>query len=376
MAQHISELDTPNLLLDKNKLIKNIAFARSRACELGVQWRPHLKTHKCVEVARLQVASPSGPATVSTVREAEYFCAAGITDLIYAVGLAPHKLPRIAALNAAGADVKVVLDNAAAADALSGYCLANGVRIGALIEVDCDGHRSGVKCDDPGLVDLARRISRGGVFKGVLTHAGESYSAKSPAEVVPHAEREVRAILTARDVLRSGGFACDIVSVGSTPTLNCSPAAEGVTEYRSGVGTFNDLVMAGIGVCRVEDIAISVLVSVIGHQKEKGWVITDGGFLAMSRDRGTAAQAKDCGYGLVCDINGQLIEGLYVRACNQEHGIICHADGGPLDPSDWPIDTKLRILPNHACPTAAAFEEYKVIENDVVLDVWKRCNRW
>ena len=212
----------------------------------------------------------------------------------------------------------------------------------------------------------------------VLTHAGESYNAHSQEEIETAAENEECSILAARDLLASAGFTSTIVSVGSTPTfVRARRHLAGVTEYRSGVGAFYDLVMAGIGVCRPEDIALSVLVSVIGWQEEKSWIITDGGWLAMSRDRGTASQSVDCGYGLVCDIKGNIIADLWVRQCNQEHGVICRRDGKPFDVKAYGIDAKFRILPNHACPTAAAFDRYNVVDAEgVVTDVWTRCNHW
>src|SRR5690606_30757372 len=96
---------------------------------------------------------------------------------------------------------------------------------------------------------------------------------------------------------------------------------DGVTEVRAGVFVFFDLVMNGLGVCDQSDIALSVLCTVIGHQKKKGWVITDGGWMAMSRDRGTAKQATDQGYGVVCDYDGTPIPDLVMRDANQEHGV-------------------------------------------------------
>ncbi|HBC70074.1 MAG TPA: alanine racemase, partial [Sutterella sp.] len=302
----IIDADTPSLILDLNKTRMNIERAKQKAASLGVSWRPHLKTHKCVEVARLQMHAPEGPATVSTVKEAERFFEAGVRDMIYAVGIAPHKLPRIHALNSRGADVKIILDNVAAARAVSAFCKENRTRIGVLIEIDCDGHRSGVKPDDPALVAVASALTDGAQLRGVLTHAGDSYNAKTTGEIAAAAEREVRGANQAAETLRKAGLPVQIVSVGSTPTLGFATQAAGITEYRSGVGSFFDLVMAGLGVCRIEDIAVTVLVSVIGHQLEKGWIITDGGWMAMSRDRGTASQKVDCGYGLVCDEKGVL----------------------------------------------------------------------
>jgi D-serine deaminase-like pyridoxal phosphate-dependent protein len=138
---------------------------------------------------------------------------------------------------------------------------------------------------------------------------------------------------------------------------------------------FHDLVMAGLGVCAVDDVAISVLVTVIGHQASKGWLITDGGWMAVSRDRGTAAQAVDQGYGLVCDADGRVLGDLVMSGANQEHGILARRDGEAWDVSAFPVGTRLRILPNHACATAAQFGGYVLLaRGQLTGDYWARFN--
>jgi D-serine deaminase-like pyridoxal phosphate-dependent protein len=115
--------------------------------------------------------------------------------------------------------------------------------------------------------------------------------------------------------------------------------------------------MAGLGVCAIDDIAVSVLSEVIGYRRASGEVLIDAGWMALSRDRGTADQRVDYGYGLVRDEAGDALgPEVMVRATNQEHGILARRDGEPLDPADFPIGRRLRILPNHACATAGQFE--------------------
>ena len=373
----ICDLDTPAALLDKGRLEANIARAKAQCERLGVVWRPHLKTHKSLAVARMQIASPTGPATVSTLKEAEYFAAAGITDLIYAVGIVPSKLPRVHALNSRGADVKVILDSVEAARAVSDWCRAHAARLSVLIEIDCDGHRSGLTPDDPAILETARALESGAELVGVLTHAGGSYGLSEASDRERAAQNEVAAVVRTAQQLREAGFDIRIVSIGSTPTLMACRDATGVTEIRSGVGSVGDLFMANLGVCRLDDIALSVLVSVIGRQSTKGWLITDGGWMAMSRDRGTAKQKTDWGYGAVCDEEGRLLPEYWVRDANQEHGIIARRDGGAIDPTEFPLGRKLRILPNHACPTGAAFDRYALVDaQGSVLEMIDRINNW
>jgi D-serine deaminase-like pyridoxal phosphate-dependent protein len=173
------------------------------------------------------------------------------------------------------------------------------------------------------------------------------------------------------------GFACPVVSVGSTPTALFAEHLKGVTELRAGVYVFFDLVMAGLGVCRVEDIALSVLATVIGHQREKGWTLLDAGWMAMSRDRGTASQPVDQGYGLVCDVDGRPLEDHVLVGANQEHGIMAGRPGAGGAPLFLPVGTQVRILPNHACSTGAQYGEYQVLGEDrQVTASWPRFSGW
>jgi D-serine deaminase-like pyridoxal phosphate-dependent protein len=141
---------------------------------------------------------------------------------------------------------------------------------------------------------------------------------------------------------------------------------------------FFDLVMAGIGVCSTDDIALSVLTTVIGHQADRGWTLVDAGWMALSRDRGTATQAVDQGFGVVCDLEGRVIDGLILTAANQEHGIIARRPGSQAGMPDLPLGTRLRILPNHACATGAQFDGYTVLPADGsgILAEWPRFRGW
>lgn len=375
----LAVLETPCLILDAALVEANVHRMRTRVERLGVQLRQHVKTGKSIDVARLGMASPAGPITVSTLKEAEYFAGHGVTDILYAVGIAPGKLGHVASLMARGVDIGIVLDNVAAAAMVVEKGRALGVRFAVLIEIDCDGHRAGVKPGDPMLLEIARELRDGGMeVRGVMTHAGESYNCRSTAEIFAMAERERRAVVDSAIMLRADGHEATVVSVGSTPTATFAGDLEGVTEVRAGVFVFHDLVMAGLGVCRVADIAASVLATVIGHQQEKGWIITDAGWMALSRDRGTQEQSVDQGYGLACDVSGAPIDELIVVDANQEHGIVADRAGGKLELSRFPVGTMLRILPNHACATCAQHGEYRVVRNGgtTVEAVWPRFSGW
>lgn len=378
-ATTLGDLATPCLILDAGRMERNVARLKARLDRLGVTLRPHLKTCKSVEVAQRVMASPSGPATVSTLLEAEQFAAAGVRDIVYAVGLAPSKLAQVLALRAGGTDLTVVLDTVEQARAVAQASRDAGTRIPALIEIDCDGHRSGVlPTHRQLLLDIGHALEDGAQLRGVITHAGASYSARGADALRECAEAERRSVVDAAAILRQAGLPCPVVSVGSTPTAHHATDLSGVTEVRAGVFVFFDLVMAGIGVCQVDDIALSVLATVIGHQRDKGWILVDAGWMAMSQDRGTRRQAVDQGYGLVCDTAGIPYPDLIMADANQEHGILMvrPASGGTLP--DLAIGDRVRILPNHACATGAQHRAYHVVRgSDAQVEAeWPRFGGW
>jgi D-serine deaminase-like pyridoxal phosphate-dependent protein len=369
----LAHLPTPALLLDRHIMDRNIARLKQHLTKLRVPLRPHLKTAKSIDVAHRLMATRAGPATVSTLKEAEEFAAAGVRDILYAVGIAPAKLDRAIALRNRAVDLTIVVDNIDQARAVAARCHALGISMPTLIEIDSDGHRAGIQPGDPLLVEVARTLQAGGADpRGIMTHAGGSYDARSAAQLIAAAEQERAAAVRCAEQLRSAGFAAPVVSVGSTPTAHFARDLTGVTEVRAGVFVFFDLVMAGIGVCCIDDIAISVLASVIGHQPSKHQILVDAGWMAMSRDRGTASQPVDQYYGLVCDPSGRPYPDLIMRQANQEHGVLEIRPGSSASLPDLPVGSLVRILPNHACATAAQHTHYNVLAEGQVVATWPR----
>ena len=370
----IRELKTPALLLEQPKLLANLARMAARARTLGVGLRPHMKTAKSAAVARLALDQGARGIAVSTLAEAGYFLDHGIRDILYAVGLAPSKLDEIAGLAARGADIMIVTDNVVAARAIAEHPAPHRV----LIEVDTGDGRLGLDPADPELIALARTIQATGRSRvlGVMTHAGQSYDARDPATLARIAEGERGGAVAAAEKLRSAGIACPIVSVGSTPTAIHARDLSGATEMRPGVYMLGDLFQAGIGSCAVGDIALSVLASVIGHRKKDNAAILDAGALALSKDRSTEKLASgDLGFGQVCDLDGRAWPGVTVVGVSQEHGRVSAKTPLPFD--RLPIGGRVRILPNHACITAAGHDVYHVLDGGTeVMATWDRCRGW
>jgi D-serine deaminase-like pyridoxal phosphate-dependent protein len=372
-------LETPALLLDTVCMDRNIERMRERIGRHGVHFRPHVKTNKCIQVTQRLLDAGARGITVSTLREAEYFSAQGIKDILYAVCLSPNKLDHALRLRQSGVRLSVIIDNVEMARRINPQGLTGDARLEVLIEIDSDGHRSGVLPGSAELLAIAEALQTQGMgVAGVMTHAGDSYNCRSLDSIRALAEQERAAAVLAADRLRAAGFGCPAVSVGSTPTALFADDLTGITEVRAGVFVFFDLVMAGLGVCRLDEIAVSVLATVIGHQHEKGWTLIDAGWMAMSRDRGTSKQPMDQGYGVVCSTDGQPLEDIIMVDANQEHGIIARRPGSTLGaPPTLPIGSQVRILPNHACATAAQFPCYQTLEGDQHLAVaWSRFYGW
>ena len=368
----IDQLDTPCLLLDRAVLSRNLATMATRMKAHGVALRPHLKTAKSAAVARLATRGEAGGITVSTLAEARYFASHGFTDILYAVGIAPARLDQVAALRRQGVDLKIVVDSLAAARAIAGHRSDHAV----LIEIDSGAHRAGLDPASPLLLEIGRLLdaAAGTTLLGVMTHAGHSYHCHSVDEVAAVAETERRAAVGAADRLRAAGLPCPVVSVGSTPTAVHARSLAGVSEMRPGVYMFNDLDQFALGSCGPDDLALSVLASVIGRYPERNLALIDAGALALSKDVSAGEFMPEAGFGTIAGLPG-----LSVVDVNQEHGFLGSKSPLPFERLD--IGGRVRIWPNHACMTAAAYDRYHVVDGDLdgggtVVDVWDRVNGW
>ncbi|MGD0104411.1 MAG: alanine racemase [Rhodopila sp.] len=363
----LDDLPTPCLVLDRTILTRNIRGMASAVSRLGVPLRPHMKTAKSIEVARLATQGQPGGITVSTLAEAEYFLGHGITDILYAVGITPQKLNQVCELNAGGGQIIVITDDADVADAIA----AHSTPPRTLIEIDSGEERGGVHPDGDLLLEIAARL--GGCLTGVMTHAGHSYAGRGVGEIARIAEAERRAVTRAAARLREAGHAIGIVSAGSSPTARHAENLAGVTEIRAGVYMFGDLFQSEIETHGADAMAVTVLTSVIGRRP--GRILIDAGGLALSKDRSTEATPHDYGYGLALDIDGaQRFARAVVRKVYQEHGVI---ELDPAHPVALPIGGKLRIAPNHVCMTAAAHDRYFVVDGEQdVIAIWHRVNGW
>ncbi|MDH5631246.1 MAG: alanine racemase [Gammaproteobacteria bacterium] len=375
--KYITDLSTPCLLIEKNKLDKNIQRINQAASKKSLSLRLHLKTVKSVEGALYILPAKDTPIAVSTLKEAEILGKNGITDILYTVAIPPQKLDQVASLIQNGINLKVIVDSLEMAKAVTEYSNKNNLTIPCFIEIDVDGHRSGLTINDEAmLIDIAKQLSQNNQLLGLMAHAGESYSYEDPESLLKSANNEVEASVKIAEIIRSNGIDCPEISIGSTPTALTETDQQGATELRAGVCVFFDLFQTGVGVCDVKDIALSVLTTVIGTNSTNDRIMIDAGWMALSRDRGTANQKVDQFYGLVCDESGNLVDGLVVKSVNQEHGIIEMRDTNNGKLPEMPIGTRLRILTNHACATSAQHGKYYLMDGEQICSTWDRFNGW
>jgi len=371
----LNSLSTPALILDQTVVTRNTSRMAAKMTAHGIALRPHLKTAKSARVAELATAGHNGAITVSTLAEALYFLKHGFTDITYAVCVVPDKLGHAAMLMKRGADLKLLTDNIDAARAVA--AADHGVVFKVLIEIDSGDARTGLLPGDDSLIEIGKILdgAPSAELMGVLTHGGHSYGAEDIDGIKKIAEDERDAVVKAAVRLRKVGLPCSTVSAGSTPTAVHGENYDGLTEMRPGVFVFFDLDQLARDACSREDLALSVLASVVSHNRHIGQIVIDAGALALSKDFSANVRWPQVGYGTICDPESlNPIEGLNVAKVSQEHGVI------PVnDESDYmrlPVGSKVRVLPNHACITAAAYDCYHVIEGTQVVDQWDRVNGW
>jgi len=368
----IHDLITPALVVDLERLKNNISEMAKRVRKGGVALRPHIKTHKCIEIGKMQRDAGAQGITVSTLGEAAFFADAGFDDITYAVPLAPNKFPGVQRISER-IHLNVLVDHPTIVDQLGNFCKKNGISLDVLVKVNCGYPRTGIDPEDPAAVSLIRKIVKDANlrFKGILTHAGHSYDMTSVEDIKRVANQEQQVMVRFADKLLSESeeLKPEVVSIGSTPTARLADSfIEGITEIRPGNYVFFDYYQVALGSCRLTDCALTVLSSIISINPDRA--IIDAGATALSKDRGPTHIEPNVGYGkLYLDYDeGEVDSAVTLISLSQEHGKLV-----PIDQAPWVYQhgETVRILPNHSCLTANLFDYYYVVKGDTVVDKWK-----
>ncbi|MDT5269900.1 MAG: hypothetical protein QOH49_2086 [Acidobacteriota bacterium] len=371
----LHNIKTPSLVLDVERVRRNAERMSERIKRLGATLRPHVKTHKCVEVARIQSGGEAGGITVSTLAEARAFAAHGFKDITYAVPIEPGKFVEALELSKLCERFALITDDVSIPPLLDEAARRAGVTLDLFLKVDCGYHRCGVEPEQPEALEIPRRIDAASHlrFAGILTHAGHSYHARSREELLAIArhERDLMTEFAAR--LRSDGIEVPVVSVGSTPTATHYDHLEGVDEARPGNYIFFDAFQATLGSCAFADCALTVLSAVVHRDRTRRKVVLDAGAIALSKDRGAVELDSSCGYGRVLDLEGAET-GLRVGSLSQEHGEVLIENERLLDLLH--VGARVRVLANHSCLAAAQHTHYHVLEGTHIVDRWEIQQGW
>lgn len=353
---HISELDTPSVLIDLDVLERNLRRAQEYCTSHGIHLRPHMKTHKIPQIGRMQVELGAVGLTCAKLGEAEVMADAGITDLMIAYPVwGEQKLKRLVEL-AQRTRLTVVFDSPEVAEGIAAAARDAGTEIGALVEIDTGTGRCGM-APGPEMVALCRKVTElpGLRFRGLMTYQGYVMGATAEREAQMRAEQERLARVL--DDLREVGIDPEVVSGGTSPSLFFSHLVEAVNENRCGTYVFNDRNMVSSGSVDWSDCAMQIAVTVVSSAVP-GQIIVDGGSKTFSSDRCST-----------WDGFGHFVEDpeLVLLKMNEEHGYV-RLNGTPQRHA---IGERLHVIPNHVCTAMNMHDEVWVHQNGEVVDCWR-----
>jgi D-serine deaminase-like pyridoxal phosphate-dependent protein len=371
----LQKAKTPSLLLDVARVRRNAERMSEIAERNQVRLRPHIKTHKCVEVARIQTEGHDGAITVSTLAEARAFAEYGFNDITYAVPIDEGKFDDAIEIVRRGVKLNLLTGDAETSRKLDEVSARAGVTFDVFVKIDCGYHRVGVEPHTNEAIEIPRSLAdaKNLNFAGILTHAGHSYNAHSKEEILDIARIERDSMVGLAERLRAQSIEVPTVSVGSTPTMSMIDHLDGIDEIRPGNYIFFDAFQAKLGSCSVEDPALTVLTAIIHKDNARRKLVVDAGAIALSKDRGPYEIDAGCGYGEVLDLEGRET-GMRVTELSQEHGQIKAGDAHMFDRLN--VGDRLRILANHSCLTAAQHSHYHVMENGEMVDRWEIHRGW
>ncbi|KAI4896392.1 hypothetical protein NFI96_019952 [Prochilodus magdalenae] len=385
-VQSTQDLCTPAFVVDLDIVKRNANEMSDRFQKLGVQLRPHMKTHKTLECADIMTGGSRRCIVVSTLAEASFYADHGYDDILYAYPLPFDKVERCAELSERLSLFHVLLDNSLALQELRKRPLRQGKAWHVWMKLDCDNGRVGVPHSEPAALQLAREIAEteGVELTGIYAHCGNTYGCKGEEQIKAIAQATTTVTVEFVEKLKAVGVQVPKSSIGSTPS--CShpvPDMAMLSEVHPGNYIFYDVQQSLIGSCRFEDVAVRVLTRVIGHYPHRNQLMVDCGWTALSHDGGgrlpTGYAVIEGQPGLNNSPIGWKTSSVYLFgrlvSMTQEHGRV-EPVSGKLDFSQFPLGSMLALIPYHACATAAMHPVYYVHSKGKIVDTWKPTRGW
>ncbi len=351
-------IETPALVVDLDLMEANIRRWQSAFDDAGVAFRPHIKTHKSPAIAACQIAAGAVGLAVAKVAEAEVFAAAGFRDLAvtYPV-VGPAKWRRLAEL-ARTCTMTVNVESEFAARGLSAAAIAAGSTLLVHLDVDIGAHRSGVQPEDAETLGRLILELPGLELDGITgfrTVAFPGAAGRSPDEL---GREEGELLVQLAERLRAAGLPIRTVAAGSTPTARAVATVPGITEVRAGTYVFGDGLMTAWGACLPDEIALTVLCTVVSRPLPERATV-DGGSKTFAGDIPAGVVSGLSGHGRAVDIDG------YIEAMNEEHGMVRLTAGSNLAVGD-----QVRFIPNHVCTAVNLSDELIGVRDGKIVAVW------
>jgi D-serine deaminase-like pyridoxal phosphate-dependent protein len=361
----LSDLPTPQVLVDLARAQRNIARVQALATAAGTRLRPHAKTHKSPIVARWQIERGAVGVCCAKVGEAEVFAGAGIADIRLPYPVNPSNAPRLLAVMDRAA-VSIIVDHLDVARGWSAAMQRAGRTLDVLVKVDVGFHRCGI---DPGAnpIGFVQAVSAmpGLRLRGLLSHAGHGYHAGSEADLAAIAQQEAQTLTSIRERASAAGIALDEISVGATPTLRFSAGQPGITELRPGNYVYFDRTQVALGAASLDDCALTVLATVVSAPAADR-IILDCGSKTLTNDQARGI-AKAPGFGAVLSADGgvppSVDETLIIERLSEEHATVRVSGTTRLQPGD-----RVRVVPNHSCVVSNLVDVVRLVDADRVIE--------
>jgi D-serine deaminase-like pyridoxal phosphate-dependent protein len=352
-----SEIDTPALLIEKSILEKNILRMQNLANTRNIKLRPHIKTHKIPEIAKLQIDAGAQGIAVAKISEAETMADYGFLDIQIAnIIVGKKKVERLRILREKLNSLSVATDSFEAVDDIAKAFKNSLLPLKVLIKVDAGFHRCGLESKEA-ILKLSKYIldKPGLTFEGLMTHAGQAYLAGSIREIEQIGYHEANVMIQIAEYLRKNGVEVLQISVGSTPTACYSSKIEGITELRVGNYVYFDMIQVALGTSKITDCALSILSTIVSIPSLDRMII-DAGSKSLSLDKGAHSKSMLDSYGYIIGKNSKIVR------LSEEHGVV------DILNEDFSTAEKIRIIPNHACAVSNLFDKAYLVDGKEIID--------